>query len=83
MVKAAGSQWIVEMFLGFRCFQTSLFGTQTTTASTGLFGAQNTGFGQTQTGTGLFGQTGFGQTQQQVCAQLCFGMVQKTSFGVV
>lgn len=43
----------------------SLFGTTTTSAPTGLFGTQTTGFGQTQTGTGLFGQTGFGQTQQQ------------------
>ena len=47
-------------------FQTSLFGAPTTSASSGVFGAQNPGFGQTQTGTGLFGQTGFGQTQQQV-----------------
>ncbi|XP_067040500.1 nuclear pore complex protein Nup98-Nup96-like isoform X1 [Acropora muricata] len=45
---------------------TSLFGSTTTSAPTGLFGTQGTGFGQTQTGTGLFGQTpGFGQTQQQ------------------
>lgn len=53
------------VYVSFCCFQTSLFGAPATTASTGLFGAQS-GFGQTQTGTGLFGQTGFGQTQQQV-----------------
>ena len=82
IIKTAGGQWIVDKFLGFCCFQTSLFGTLTTTAPTGLFGTQNTGFGQTQTGTGLFGQTaGFGQTQQQVCVQCCFGMSLKTSFG--
>jgi len=42
-----------------------------------LFGAQPTGFGQAQTGTGLFGQSGFGQPQQQVGNQLCFGMGSK------
>ena len=51
----------------FYSLQTGLFGSTTTSAPTGLFGTQSTGFGQTQTGTGLFGQTpGFGQAQQQV-----------------
>lgn len=59
------------------CFQTSLFGAPTTSTSTGLFGAQPTGFGQAQTGTALFGQSGFGQPQQQVGNQLCFGMGSK------
>ena len=59
---------LAMLLLIFFCsLQTSLFGSTTTSAPTGLFGTQGTGFGQTQTGTGLFGQTpGFGQTQQQV-----------------
>ena len=74
-MKAPGCLWhsisinfskaVVNFF--FYSLQTGLFGSTTTSAPTGLFGTQSTGFGQTQSGTGLFGQTpGFGQTQQQV-----------------
>ncbi|XP_028517863.1 nuclear pore complex protein Nup98-Nup96 [Exaiptasia diaphana] len=42
-----------------------LFGATTTTQSGGIFGSANTGFGQSTTGTGVFGQTGFGNAQQQ------------------